>query len=162
MAAAVSKSKKNKRPTILIASDHAGFDLKAWLTKEISEYDWLDLGPPTPNRVDYPDFAERLGDLISKGEAHQGILICGSGTGMAIAANKIPGVRAFVGHDPINVRLARDHNDANVLTLGSRFLAPEYAAELVRLFLGTPFSRDERHSGRVRKIHQLERKRQKK
>lgn len=149
-------SKKHSSPLILIASDHAGFDLKNWLQKECTEFNWQDLGPPTHSRVDYPDFASRVADLVGRREAHFGVLICGSGTGMCISANKMPGVRALVGHDPIGVRLARDHNDANVLCLGSRFVAPEYAAELVRTFIATAFSRDERHLGRLRKITALE------
>ncbi len=149
-------SKKHSSPLILIASDHAGFDLKNTLQKECPEFAWQDLGPPTHSRVDYPDFAQRVADLVGRREANFGVLICGSGTGMCIAANKMPGVRAMVGHDPIAVRLARDHNDANILCLGSRFVAPEYAAELVRTFIATPFSRDERHLGRIRKISALD------
>jgi ribose 5-phosphate isomerase B len=149
-------SKKHPSPLVLIASDHAGFDLKNFIQKECNEFAWQDLGPPTHSRVDYPDFAQRLADLVGRKEAQFGVLVCGSGTGMAIAANKMPGVRAFNAHDPIEVRLARDHNDANIICLGSRFLAPEYAVELVRTFLQTPFSKDERHLGRLRKITALE------
>jgi ribose 5-phosphate isomerase B len=148
----VSKRTSQERPTVLIASDHAGFALKKWLTENLPEVLWQDLGPPTHTRVDYPDFAARVADLVGRREAAFGVLICGSGTGMCISANKFPGVRAVVGHEPIGVRLSRDHNDCNILCLGARFLAPEYAAELVRLFVGTPFSRDERHQGRLRKI----------
>mgnify|MGYP001569858635 CR=1 FL=1 len=153
------KKTTHARPVILIASDHAGFEMKQWLTKELNEFEWQDLGPPTHSRVDYPDFAGRVADLVSRREAPFGVLICGSGTGMCIAANKYEGIRAVVGHEPISVRLSRDHNDCNILCLGSRFLAPEYAAELIRLFVATPFSRDERHQSRLRKITMMETRR---
>ena len=106
--------------------------------------------------MDYPDFAEKLGKKISAGST-RGILICGSGIGMSMAANKISGVRAALVENASAARLSREHNDANVLCLGARFLAPEYAAEIVRVWLTTDFSTDGRHATRVAKISKLER-----
>ncbi|MGZ3689136.1 MAG: RpiB/LacA/LacB family sugar-phosphate isomerase, partial [Bdellovibrionota bacterium] len=95
---------------------------------------------------------------IASGEAEKGVLVCGSGIGMSIAANKVPGVRAAVVENPVAARLSREHNDANVLCLGSRFVAPEYGAEITRVWLETPFSNDGRHKARVEKIARLEKK----
>ncbi len=143
---------------ILIASDHTGVQLKAGLIHQLSlTWEWIDLGSTGENRVDYPDYAELLGKKILQREAQQGILICGSGIGMSIAANKIPGIRAAVVENPVAARLSREHNHANVLCLGSRFLAPEYALEIVQVWLKTPFSQDSRHLNRLKKIHALER-----
>ncbi|MCM2321694.1 MAG: ribose 5-phosphate isomerase B [Oligoflexia bacterium] len=144
---------------VLIASDHAGIELKAAIQTALPEWRWEDLGPINGGRVDYPDFAEKLATRISNGEAHLGILICGSGIGMSIAANKINGVRAAVVENPVSARLSREHNDANVLCLGSRFIAPAYGAEIARVWLETPFSNDDRHRGRLDKIQKLEKKR---
>jgi ribose 5-phosphate isomerase B len=141
---------------ILIASDHAGFALKAEIKKSLPEWQWEDLGPLDASRVDYPDFAEILGREISTGSANKGILVCGSGIGMCIAANKISGIRAAVVENPVAARLSREHNDANVLCLGSRFIAPEYGAEIVQIWLNTPFSEDQRHTKRLDKIRALE------
>ncbi len=145
------------KQTVLIASDHAAFDLKEQLKKLLPDFDWLDLGPLNANRVDYPDYAERLARKVAAGEAPFGVLICGSGIGMSIAANKVDGVRAAVTENPVSARLAREHNDANVLCLGARFVASEYAAEIARAFLTTDFSKDPRHIQRVEKIRALER-----
>jgi ribose 5-phosphate isomerase B len=141
---------------VLIASDHAGFQLKAALIKILPAWEWIDLGPSDASRVDYPDYAEKLARKIAAGEASQGILICGSGIGMSIAANKIDRVRAALVENPIAAKLAKLHNDANVLCLGARFLASEYASEIAQAFLETPFSGDERHENRVKKITTLE------
>lgn len=146
--------------TILIASDHAGYELKLQLKKNLTAWKWEDLGPLDTSRVDYPDFAEQLGRMISQSTSpaspKKGILICGSGIGMCIAANKIPGIRAAVVENPVAARLSREHNDANVLCLGSRFVAPEYGFEIVRVWLTTDFSADCRHSHRIEKIRALE------
>ena len=145
-----------KGKKILIASDHAGVELKSSIQKSLPEYEWMDLGPTTGSRVDYPDFAEKLGARIAGGEAEFGILICGSGVGMSIAANKITGIRAALVENPVAARLSREHNNANVLCLGSRFIAPEYGAEIAKTWLETPFSNDNRHNGRIQKISKLE------
>jgi ribose 5-phosphate isomerase B len=141
---------------ILIASDHAGIALKGALQKILAQIDWQDLGPASSARVDYPDYAERVATRIARGEASLGVLICGSGIGMSIAANKVQGVRAALVDNPIAARLSRQHNDANVLCLGARFIAPEYAAEIAETFLSTPFSSESRHLARILKISALE------
>jgi ribose 5-phosphate isomerase B len=145
------------KPSILIASDHAGVALKAAIQKALPEIAWKDLGPKIDtDRVDYPDFARDLSEIVANGNGQKGVLICGSGIGMSIAANKVHGVRAAVVENPVAARLSREHNDANVLCLGSRFLAPEYGAEIVKIWLETPFSGDERHQNRIKKISALE------
>lgn len=141
---------------VLIASDHAGVQLKDAIQQALSDWLWDDLGPINGMKVDYPDFAEKLATAVANGGAAQGILICGIGIGMSIAANKIPGIRAAVVENPVAARLSREHNDANVLCLGSRFIAPEYGAEIARIWLETPFSEDSRHRVRIEKISQLE------
>lgn len=152
---------KGSRRRVLIASDHAGLELKTSIQKSLPEWQWEDLGPiglKNGEKVDYPDFAEKLAAKIQQKIATQGILICGSGIGMSISANKMPGIRAALVENPISARLSREHNDANVLCLGSRFLAPEYGAEIARIWLKTPFSKDGRHKDRVAKIAKLEQK----
>jgi ribose 5-phosphate isomerase B len=144
---------------VLIASDHAGIALKAAIQKSLPEWTWEDLGPPESqgtSRVDYPDYARLLSTKLVSGGADFGVLVCGSGIGMSIAANKIDGVRAALVENPVAARLSREHNDANVLCLGSRFIAPEYGSEIVETWLKTPFSGDARHQGRIQKITQLE------
>lgn len=148
----------NTKKKVLIASDHAGFAMKTEIQKQLPECQWEDLGPMNGDRVDYPDYAVKLASRVASGEFSQGVLICGSGIGMSIAANKIPGVRAAVVENPVSARLSREHNDANVLCLGSRFIAPEYGAEIVRIWLETPFSAEGRHAERIAKIAQLEKK----
>ncbi len=143
---------------VLIASDHAGFGLKTQIKALLPEWQWEDLGPIDLQSVDYPDFAEILGKQLSEGKSDRGILICGTGIGMGIAANKIRGVRAAVAENPVSARLSREHNDANVLCLGSRLIAPEYGVEIARVWLNTPFSQNSRHLHRIEKIHLLEKK----
>jgi ribose 5-phosphate isomerase B len=141
---------------VLIASDRPGFALKAAIQKALPDWQWEDLGPMQADTVDYPDFAEKLARKLAAGDAGKGILICGSGIGMSIAANKVAGVRAAVVENPVAARLSREHNDANVLCLGARFIAPEYGVEIAEIWLKTPFSDDERHVKRVQKISKLE------
>lgn len=142
---------------ILIASDHAGTALKKALQEQLSDVNWKDLGPASSESVDYPDYAKKLCQQLKKmGPEARGILICGSGIGMSISANKVKGIRAALVENPVAARLSRQHNDANVLCLGSRFLAPEYAAEIVMAWLDTPFSGDKRHIARMKKIAKLE------
>jgi len=140
---------------LLIASDHAGVDLKANLVALLAAYEWIDLGPMTTDRVDYPDYAVKLGRKIQEGAASQGVLICGSGIGIAIAANKLHGIRAATVENPIAAKLAKEHNNANVLCLGSRFVAKEYASEIVESWLTAKFQ-EGRHTGRVAKISALD------
>ncbi len=143
--------------SVLIASDHAGVALKSAIQKALPAWKWIDLGPSDGSRVDYPDYAEKLCKQITSGRAPQGILICGSGIGMSMAANKMHGIRAALVENPIAAQLSKEHNNANVLCLGSRFLASEYGSEITRAFLETSFSGDERHAKRVQKISALER-----
>jgi ribose 5-phosphate isomerase B len=141
---------------ILIASDHAGNALKTAIQKHLPEWKWMDIGPFEEKRVDYPDFAQLLSQKIHQGEAELGILICGSGIGMSIAANKMPGIRAALVDNESAARLSKEHNNANVLCLGSRFVAPEYGVEIVKSWLETPFSEEPRHQQRLEKIRSLE------
>ncbi len=140
--------------TLLIASDHAGLELKTSLQKLLPQYKWQDCGPTKDGKVDYPDYAELLAKKITP--TALGILICGSGIGMSIAANKIPGIRAAVVENPIAAKLAREHNHANILCLGARFTAPEYAAEMIKAFTEAQPSTDPRHENRIKKISTLE------
>ena len=141
------------RKPVAIASDHAGYDLKQTLSRELAEmgYEVLDLGTDGPQSVDYPDFADALAKVIQNGEAERGVLICGTGIGMAMAANRHPGVRAGVCWNETSARLTRAHNDANVLALGARLLGTEVAKDCLRTFLTTDFAGG-RHAGRVAKI----------
>jgi ribose 5-phosphate isomerase B len=143
---------------IAIAADHAGFALKTQLLRLLPNLQWNDLGPTTDARVDYPDFAAQVAAEVASQKSSFGILICGSGIGMSIAANKVDGIRAALIENPVSARLAREHNDANILCLGSRILAAEYAQEIIQIFLTTPFSGDPRHVGRISKMTQLEAK----
>jgi ribose 5-phosphate isomerase B len=144
---------------IALGADHAGFALKeavkAWLGRHGHEV--LDLGTHTIDSVDYPDYASAVTDALLAGSAERGILVCGTGIGMAMAANKAPGVRAAACADAYTARMAREHNDANVLALGARVLGPEDAIEIVRVWLETPFAGD-RHARRLAKLAALERK----
>jgi ribose 5-phosphate isomerase B len=141
------------RKPIAIASDHAGYDLKKKLAQELAEmgYEVLDLGTDGPQSVDYPDFGAALAKAVQAGEVERGILICGTGIGISMAANRHPGVRAAVCWDETSARLTREHNDANVLALGARLLGVEVAKDCLRTFLSTDFAGG-RHAGRVAKL----------
>ena len=143
---------------IAVASDHAGFALKTELHRRLlGEGDVvLDLGTPNEEPVDYPDVAERLGNALLAGEAVRGILICGSGVGACVAANKLPGIRAGLCHDAYSARQGVEHDDLNVLCLGARVVGTELAWVLVQTFLAASFSGGERHRRRLEKIAQLE------
>jgi ribose 5-phosphate isomerase B len=138
---------------ILIAADHAGFELKESLKKTLERrgLEYRDLGTDSVQSVDYPDFAHRLAEAISKGEAERGVLVCGTGQGMAMSANRHPGVRAALAPDEETARLSREHNNANVLTMGARLTTPYRAERVLEVFLDTPFAGG-RHEGRVTKI----------
>lgn len=142
---------------IAIASDHAGFSEKERLKPLLNELgiDFEDLGTVSTESVDYPDYARKVGERVARGEADQGLLVCGSGTGMAIAANKVPGVRAAVAWNEDIARLAREHNNANVLSLGARVTAPEDLAKIVRAWFAAKFD-GARHARRVDKISAIE------
>lgn len=149
-------------PRIPIAGDHAAPALKKLLIDTLSKtmpgIEFEDLGPGNEERVDYPDYAEKVASLVSSGKSPRGILICGSGIGMAIAANKFPGVRAAVVETVEAARLSRDHNNANVLCIGARLVSPEIALSIVHTWLVTPFSEGPRHCARIDKISALEKK----
>lgn len=136
--------------TLLIASDHAGFELKEKLKTLLPAYEWIDLGPANTERVDYPDFAKKLVERVAKDQT-MGVLVCGSGQGMAIAANRHPGIRAALAWNEDVAKVAREHNDANILCLGARFIDSTLAGRLVDIFTATPFEGG-RHANRVRKI----------
>lgn len=144
---------------VAIGSDHAGFSLKVIIHAylESSGYQVIDAGPCDEQSVDYPDYAEQVARAIQKGEAQLGILICGTGLGMAISANKLNGIRAVTVTDCFSAKMARAHNDANILTLGSRVVGPGLAQHLVEVFLTTDFDGG-RHLKRVQKITNLEQK----
>ena len=138
---------------IVIASDHAGVDTKTQLIKLIAETGQAirDLGPEDTTSVDYPDFAHAVANAVAGGEAERGILICGTGIGMSLAANRHSGVRAALCHDAFTAEMARRHNDANVLCVGARSTGQGVIEQIVRIFLDTPFEGD-RHQRRVEKI----------
>lgn len=142
---------------IALAADHAGYEEKEKIKKTLDElgvaYD--DMGTNSCESVDYPDYARKVAEAVSKGEYEQGLLVCGSGTGMAIAANKFPGVRAAVAWNADIARLAREHNDANVLSLPARFTSPEESANIVKAWFEANFEGG-RHERRVEKITELE------
>ena len=142
---------------IAIGADHAGFVLKERLRQKLVRdgHEVVDFGTDSEQSCDYPDFAQSVGRDVAMGRCDRGILVCGTGVGMAIAANKISGVRAAPGQFAEEVRLTREHNDANVLTLGARFVAPEVAESMVDVFLSTEFLGG-RHSRRVAKIAKME------
>jgi len=144
--------------SIFVASDHAGFEFKERLKEILPNLPWKDLGPTSTDRVDYPDFAQSVALKVAQDESSTdlGILICGSGIGMAIAANKIPGVRAALVHHELEARLAKEHNNANILCLGARFIAPEWGAELIHAWKEASFDPQSRHGQRVKKIKTLE------
>ncbi|HYG79190.1 MAG TPA: ribose 5-phosphate isomerase B [Pyrinomonadaceae bacterium] len=142
---------------IALASDHAGYAEKERLKPLLTDLglEVEDLGTVSEESVDYPDYAALVAERVARGEASQGVLVCGSGTGMAIAANKVSGVRAAVAWSEETARLARRHNDANVLALGARTTPPEEIPKIVRAWFTTAFDGG-RHSARVEKIKQLE------
>lgn len=144
--------------TVLIAADHAGVDVKRDLGAFLASlgYDVRDLGPHDTTSVDYPDYAHRLAERVASGDGAWGVLICGSGIGMSIAANKVPGARAALVHEAYTARMAREHNDANIVVLGARVLGPELMRECLRVFARTAFTPgdDGRHRRRVDKLEQ--------
>jgi len=138
---------------IAVASDHAGFDLKEILKRDLQEagHEVLDLGTNSTESVDYPDFGKAMGEAIASGKAARGVLVCGSGIGISIAANRNPKVRAVLAHDVTSARLSREHNDANVIAFGQRLIGVETAREALRAFLSTEWAGG-RHAGRVEKL----------
>jgi ribose 5-phosphate isomerase B len=145
---------------IALASDHAGFLLKQHLLETVKAlgHQVTDLGTNSEAPVDYPDFAEKLGLAIRQAAAERGILICGSGVGASVAANKIPGIRAGLAHDGYSAHQGVEHDDMNVLVLGSRVIGLALADDLVKTFLGARYTHEERHERRLGKVKALERR----
>jgi len=145
---------------IAFACDHGGFPLKARILEELRKagVEILDLGTNSTDPVDYPDYAEALGLAILDGRAEAGILVCGSGVGATVAANKMPGIRAGLCHDTFSAHQGREDDDCNVLCMGARIIGTELAAEIVRVWLAARFSGAERHQRRVNKVRLLEKK----
>jgi ribose 5-phosphate isomerase B len=142
---------------VALGADHAGFQLKDHIKRVLDELGiaYEDFGTSSGQSVDYPDFAQAVANGVSTGRFDRGILVCGSGIGMAIAANKVAGVRAAAVGDTESARLSREHNDLNVLALGARLTPESRARDIVRTFLQTPFEGG-RHANRVNKIHGIE------
>jgi len=143
---------------IAIAADHAGFELKQRLRTalEVEGHAVQDLGTCGPEPVDYPDFARAAAEAVAAGRADRAVLLCGSGVGASVAANKVRGVRAGLCHDCYSARQGVEHDDMNVLVLGARVIGPALAEELVRAFLAARFSGEDRHLRRLAKIRDLE------
>jgi RpiB/LacA/LacB family sugar-phosphate isomerase len=143
---------------IVIGSDHAGFALKEELTAFIRQlgHQVVDVGTHGTAPVDYPDYAEALSQTLLGGQAERGVLVCGSGVGASVAANKLPGIRAGLCHDTYSAHQGVEHDDMNVLVLGGRVIGPELARELVTAYLGATFTGEERHRRRLQKVCMLE------
>jgi RpiB/LacA/LacB family sugar-phosphate isomerase len=143
---------------VAIGADHAGFQLKQQIKARLLElkHDVLDLGTNGPEPVDYPDFAEAVGLAVRDGRADRGILVCGSGVGASVAANKIPGVRAGLCHDHYSAHQGVEHDDINVLVMGGRVVGESVALELVGAFLAANYSKEARHQRRLDKLKQIE------
>jgi ribose 5-phosphate isomerase B len=145
---------------VAIACDHAGFPLKEIVMEEVrkSGHEPIDLGTNSIEAVDYPDYAEKAGREVQQGTADRGIIICGSGVGAAVTANKLRGIRAGLCHDTYSARQSVEHDNANMLALGARIIGPELTLEVVRAFLSANFTGEERHVRRVNKIMAVEKK----
>jgi ribose 5-phosphate isomerase B len=143
---------------IAVAADHGGYALKQTVIDELHRLGHvaIDLGTNSAEAVDYPDFAQAAGEAIQRGDAERGIVICGSGVGAAIAANKLRGIRAGVAHDTYSAHQGVEHDDMNVLAIGARVIGPEVAIELVRAFAAATFSGEDRHVRRLDKVLAIE------
>jgi ribose 5-phosphate isomerase B len=143
--------------TIAIGSDHAGVELKKELLSLFNklQIQFVDFGTDSPESVDYPDFGEKVSEAVSSGKMERGLLICGTGIGMSIVANKFPGVRASLCNDLFTAKMSRMHNDANILVIGGRVVGKDLAKEIVRTWVGTRFEGD-RHQRRLDKISRIE------
>ena len=143
---------------VALGADHAGFEMKQDLRAALSArgHEVVDVGTHSTDPVDYPDYAQAVITAMQEGRSDRGVLVCGSGAGVSIAANKFPGVRASVCHDGYTAHQAVEHDDMNVLVLGARIVGTALAGELVETFLGARFSQDERHRRRIDKVRRLE------
>lgn len=138
---------------IAVGADHAGFAVKDAIARRLAElgHEIVDCGTFSAESVDYPDYAQAVGRKVSRRECERGLLVCGTGIGVAMAAGKVPGIRAATVHDRMTAQLSREHNDANVLCLGARVLDPRHAVEIAEFWLTVPFAGG-RHERRVKKI----------
>ena len=143
---------------IVIGSDHAGFELKEELRKLVESlgHDVTDVGTHSTASCDYPDFAAAVGEAVAGGKAERGIVLCGSGVGASIVANKVRGIRAGICHDTYSAHQGVEHDDMNVLVVGARIIGVEVAKEIVRSFLGAVFSNEDRHQRRLSKLLAVE------
>lgn len=143
---------------IVVGSDHAGFELKQQIADALrrENHEVIDVGTQTTASVDYPDFAEAVGVAVRDGRAERGVLICGSGVGASVAANKLPGIRAAICHDTYSAHQGVEHDDMNVLVLGGRIVGPALAHELVRAYIAARYTGEARHARRLAKITALE------
>ncbi|PIZ72911.1 ribose-5-phosphate isomerase [Candidatus Peregrinibacteria bacterium CG_4_10_14_0_2_um_filter_43_11] len=142
---------------VVIGSDHAGYATKEQIKKELGgQYEFIDVGTHSEASVDYPIYAEKVAQQVSVTPGLQGVLVCGSGIGVSIAANKVPGIRAALAYSVNAAKLARQHNDANIVATPGREGAPDDPVSIVRAFLATDFSGDERHARRVREMMDIE------
>jgi len=144
---------------VALGADHGGYALKEYIKKVLAEdnIEFHDFGTYSEESVDYPDYARPVAEAVAAGDFDRGILICGTGIGMEIAANKVPGVRAALVHDVYSARATRQHNDSNILTMGGRVVGPALAAEIVKTWLATEFEGG-RHARRLDKIKEIEQK----
>jgi len=145
---------------VIVASDHAGFKLKEKIKKylEIKNISYQDLGTDSLASVDYPDYAIKVAELVAKNKNKRGILICGTGTGMTIAANKVRGIRAVAAYDAYSAKMSRVDNDTNILGLRGRFFPFEKVKRIINFWLNTPFSGEQRHKRRLKKIADYEKR----
>ena len=143
---------------VVVGSDHAGYALKTAMSEVLNKlgHEVLDVGAYNDKPSDYPDFAEKVGRAILNGKAERGVLICGSGVGASVAANKLPGIRAGMCHDTYSAHQGVEHDDMNVLALGARIIGPELIPELVTAFLRARFTHEERHVRRLAKVAAIE------
>lgn len=142
----------------VIGSDHAGYEMKGVLAKHLRDLgdEVVDVGTNSPDPVDYPDFAEAVGKAVLEGRAERGVLICGSGVGASVAANKMRGIRAGICHDTYSAHQGVEHDDMNVLVLGSRVIGPALARDIVSAYCRAKFSNEERHVRRLNKVKAME------
>ena len=141
---------------IALGCDHGGYELMQEVISYLGQkgLEYKNFGTFSTNSCDYPEFAHAVAHAVATGECEKGILICGTGIGISIAANKVPGIRCALCHDCFSAKATREHNDANILAMGGRIIGPGHALEIVDLFLNTPFSNDERHMRRISKIEE--------
>ena len=143
---------------IAIGSDHGGFELKKAILAKYTDADFLDFGPETADSCDYPDYAAPAARAVAEGRCDRGVLVCTTGVGMSVTANKIPGIRCALLSDLMSARLTREHNDSNIVALGQGVVGEKLALEIVDTFLATPFSNGDRHIRRIAKLTALEQK----